>query len=64
MTNYLNNQPSLDTITCNKQDLINLIQAFILQGADDRDNFGHVFNPEEYEPSIKLQLKQLEINKY
>jgi plastocyanin domain-containing protein len=48
-------------ITVNKQTLINLIQAFIVQGADDQINFGHILSPEEYNESIELQLKQIEI---
>jgi len=57
-------EKAIDKITCDKKDLINLIQSFITQGADDQVNFGHVLTPEEYEQSIKLQLKQLEINEY
>lgn len=48
-------------ITVNKQKLISLIQAFIVQGADDQINFGHTLNPEEYTESIEFQLKQIEI---
>lgn len=48
-------------ITVSKQNLINLIQSFIVQGADDQINFGHTLNPEEYTESIEFQLKQIEI---
>jgi len=48
-------------ITVDKQELINLIQSFIRQGADDQINFGHSLNPEEYIESIELQLNQIEI---
>lgn len=48
-------------ITVNKQTLINLIQSFIVQGADDQINFGHILSPEEYNESIEFQLKQIEI---
>ena len=48
-------------ITVNKQNLINLIQSFIVQGADDQINFGHILSPEEYIESIEFQLKQIEV---
>lgn len=48
-------------ITVDKQQLINLIQSFIVQGADDQINFGHTLNLEEYTESIEFQLKQIEI---
>ena len=48
-------------ITVNKETLINLIQSFIKQGADDQINFGQTLSPEEYNESIELQLKQIEI---
>jgi uncharacterized protein YheU (UPF0270 family) len=48
-------------ITVSKQTLINLIQSFIVQGADDQINFGHILSPEEYNESIEFQLKQIEI---
>lgn len=48
-------------ITVNKQALINLIQSFIVQGADDQINFGNTLNPEQYNESIELKLKQIEV---
>ncbi len=48
-------------ITVDKEKLINLIQSFIVQGADDQINFGHVLNLEEYNDNIEFQLKQIEI---
>ena len=44
-------------ITVNKETLINLIQSFIKQGADDQINFGQTLSPEEYNSEIELQLK-------
>lgn len=48
-------------ITVNKETLIGLIQSFIKQGADDQINFGQTLSPKEYNESIELQLKQIEI---
>ena len=48
-------------ITVNKQKLIDLIQSFIVQGADDQINFGHTLNHEQYNESIELQLIQIEV---
>jgi hypothetical protein len=48
-------------IAVDKEKLINLIQSFIVQGADDQINFGNTLNPREYNDNIEFQLKQIEI---
>jgi len=47
-------------ITLDKEKLINLIQTFISQGADDQIHLGYA-DVKEYRQSIEFQLKQIEI---